>query len=180
MAAALREEDGHEGKERGTRGKRKVKTRRRGGRTRGKGEDDHEGKGRMITSLSEPKFFALHVLGLEVFFSSISHRLLPIAHLLSLTSLPMAATPAVFWICDYEGCGKVCKSRGGLTKHSSTHNRHPCVGKSHNNLRRTYHPRLDGMSRFLFNSTSPELCKGDPVVEMENFSHPEHPPPPHP
>ncbi|KAF9790606.1 hypothetical protein BJ322DRAFT_1104263 [Thelephora terrestris] len=54
----------------------------------------------------------------------------------------MAATPAVFWIC--EGCGKVCKSRGGLTKHSSTHNRHPCVGKSHNNFRRTYHPRLDG------------------------------------
>jgi hypothetical protein len=58
----------------------------------------------------------------------------------------MAATSGGPWICAQ--CGKVCRSRGGLTQHSSSHKRHPRIGERTDNTLRVYHPKLDGMFCF--------------------------------
>ena len=64
------------------------------------------------------------------------------------TSPPMAATASGSWTCGE--CGKVCKSRGGLTKHSSTHKQGSRVGGDRDNLHRIYHATLDGTLSPLF------------------------------
>ena len=66
----------------------------------------------------------------------------------------MAATPSNLWVC--EECGKVCKSRGGLTRHSPIHKRHSHVGEPHGNFRRVYHPTFTGMTNPLPDPASPD------------------------
>lgn len=61
-------------------------------------------------------------------------------------SPPMEISPGGPWICGE--CDKVCKSRGGLTQHSSVHKRHPRIGVRRNDSHRIYHAKLDGM--FIF------------------------------
>ena len=68
-------------------------------------------------------------------------------HLPFASHLPtMAATTGGSWICGE--CGKVCRSHGGLTKHSLTHKKHSRVRGVHNNFHRIYHPVLDGLLLF--------------------------------
>ena len=65
---------------------------------------------------------------------------------------PMAATSGSSWVCVE--CGKVCKSRGGLMKHSYVHKRRSrTVGGLHENFLRVYHPTFDGMLLSLLNRT---------------------------
>ena len=66
---------------------------------------------------------------------------------------PMAATSDGSWVCPE--CGKVCKSRGGLTKHTSVHRRNIRVGEPHKNLHRIYHPTFDGASNLPSVKTAP-------------------------
>lgn len=54
----------------------------------------------------------------------------------------MAASSGGLWVCAE--CGKVCKSSGGLTRHTLIHKRHSHVGQLHENFHRAYHPALDG------------------------------------
>jgi len=84
----------------------------------------------------------------------------------------MAATSSSSWVCTE--CGKVCKSRGGLVKHSSIHKRHPRVGESRNGFHRIYHPTFTGMFVFESNPTASNASKGDHVLQMESFFQPEH------
>ena len=56
----------------------------------------------------------------------------------------MAAASGGFFVCSE--CGKVCKSRGGLTKHTSVHKRRLRVGESFNAFHRVYHPTFNGVS----------------------------------
>ena len=60
----------------------------------------------------------------------------------------MAATSGGPWVC--EECGKVCKSRSGLTRHTSVHKKRARVGEARDNCHRFYHPTLDG----IYDSTS--------------------------
>ena len=81
-------------------------------------------------------------------FARLTHNL-SFSLIPSLFSLPppMAASSGGLWVCaEY---GKVCKSRGGLTKHSSAHKRRPLVGNFRDNSHRIYHPTLNGTSHAL-------------------------------
>jgi len=89
-------------------------------------------------------------------------------HCLPPPSLPMAAISGGLWVCTE--CGKVCRSRGGLTQHSSSHKRHPRIGELHNDSLRVYHPKLDGMLRPTSCLTNSDLLKRGHVIQMENFS----------
>lgn len=99
-------------------------------------------------------------------------------HLIPTLCLPppptMAATTGGSWICGE--CGKVCWSRGGLTKHSSTHKKHSRVGQVHGNLHRINHLTLDGISHFLPISTASDSLQGSPVVRLGNSFLLEHRP----
>ena len=80
----------------------------------------------------------------------------------------MATTSGGPWICTE--CGKVCKSHGGFTQHSSIHKQRPRIGELRANSYRVYHPKLDGMLTF----SSSNLIGSNPlkeshVVQMENF-----------
>lgn len=90
----------------------------------------------------------------------------------------MATTTGGPWICTE--CGKVCKSRGGLTQHSSSHKRHPCLGELRGNSYRIYHAKLDGMPSFSSSLTSSNPLKGNHVAEMGSFFPLEHHQLPHP
>lgn len=81
----------------------------------------------------------------------------------------MAATTSGLWICA--DCGKVCKSRGGLTQHSSSHRRGLRIGELRDDSSRVYHPSLDGMFSSSSSSTSSNPLKGDRVAQMESFFH---------
>jgi hypothetical protein len=82
----------------------------------------------------------------------------------------MADTSSL-WICTE--CGKVCKSRGGLKKHGSVHKRRLCVGETHNDTFRIYHPLLDGMSVPLCPIWPLlNLPKGSLVLWTDSFFHP--------
>ena len=89
------------------------------------------------------------------------------------TSPHMAATMGNLWLCPE--CGKVCKSRGGLTRHAPVHKRHPRVGKLSDNIQRVYHPTFDGTTLdFFYTLTSSDLLKENHVVETASFFHWEH------
>lgn len=90
----------------------------------------------------------------------------------------MATTSSSLWVCAE--CGKVCKSRGGLARHSPVHKRHPRVGEPQNDFHRTYHPTFNGMFNFLSNPASSDRLKGYHVPGMENSFHPERHQSPHP
>lgn len=70
------------------------------------------------------------------------------------------------WVCPE--CGKVCKSRGGLTQHSAVHKRHPRVREFDDNSTRSYHPNLDGRSEFLLHFAGSNLPKENHANQMEN------------
>ena len=83
------------------------------------------------------------------------------------------------WTCGE--CGRVCKSCGGLTKHSSTHKKHSRVGEVCGNLHRIYHPTLDGF--FLSFSSVVLLTQplsGKPCSQTGAFLPPGTPPTPPP
>jgi hypothetical protein len=107
------------------------------------------------------------------------HRLAPALRISPTLRLPppptMAATTGGSWICGE--CGKVCRSRGGLTKHSSAHKKHSRVGQVHDNLHRIYHPTLDGISLFLPVSAASDSLQGSPVVQLAHSFHLERRPP---
>lgn len=95
------------------------------------------------------------------------------------TFLPMAATPGNLWACVE--CGKVCRSRGGLVRHSSVHKRHPHIGELHNNFQRVYHPLFDGTIILSSNDLMRSDCpKGNHAAKMESSFHPDHHQLPHP
>lgn len=83
----------------------------------------------------------------------------------------MAATSGGHWICLE--CGKVCKSRGGLTQHSSVHKRHPRVDHIRNTSYRIYHAYLDGMFGSLFYLFDPDPLQENRAVRMESSFPPE-------
>ena len=91
----------------------------------------------------------------------------------------MAATPGNLWACVE--CGKVCRSRGGLVRHSSVHKRHPRIGEPRNNFQRVYHPLFDGI--IILSSNNP-ICsdcpKGNHAAKMESSFHLDHHRLPHP
>lgn len=90
----------------------------------------------------------------------------------------MAATSGGAWVCAE--CGKVCRSRGGLTQHSSTHKRYPRMRKLHDTSYRVYHPSLDGMFSLSLCLASSDPLQGSHVIQMENSSLLErHQLPPH-
>ena len=72
------------------------------------------------------------------------------------------------WVCSE--CGKVCKSRGGLTQHSAVHKRHPRVRELNENSTHFYHPDLDSRSKFLFSFASPNLLKENHADRTESSS----------
>ena len=90
----------------------------------------------------------------------------------------MAAAPGGPWMCVE--CGKVCRSHGGLNRHTSVHKRHPRIGELRDNLCRVYHPGLDGMLSSLSSLTSSNPLKGNRVIQMESFFPLEHHQLPHP
>lgn len=90
----------------------------------------------------------------------------------------MAASSDGAWICVE--CGKVCKSCGGLSQHSSVHKRHPRIGETRNNSYRVYHAYLDGIfspsSSFIRSNT----LKENHAVQTESSSPLERRQRPHP
>ena len=94
------------------------------------------------------------------------------------TFLPMAAPSGSPWVCTE--CGHVCKSRGGLTRHSSVHKQTTRVGEPHENFHRIYHPMFDGMydSPLTMNVSDP--IQGKPCCRDGVFLPPGTPPTPPP
>ena len=94
-----------------------------------------------------PELRLISASALPIFVVSfLFRRLVPPLTVLLLPLLPasppMAAAACGSWICGE--CGKVCRSRGGLTKHSSVHKKGSRIGGVRDNLHRIYHAALNG------------------------------------
>ena len=92
------------------------------------------------------------------------------------TSPPMATTTGGSWTCGE--CGRVCKSRNGLTRHSYTHKKLSRVGEVSDNRYRIYHATLDGIPIFFLPvPTIPNHFQGSRVLQPVHFFHQERHPP---